>query len=153
MHTASPTGPLRGSLRSALLALAALGLAATSLAVGVLTVRAAPAGDVLDAQRSQVRELEGEVAGIDARAAAAADAHAAAVARARELRDRISETTVAIGQAEAARREAVQRLSDRLVAIYRDEPPTLAEIILTSGSLTEAVDVRMISAMVGGSSR
>ncbi|MGE0027346.1 MAG: transglycosylase family protein [Thermoleophilia bacterium] len=151
MDTASPTGPRRGSLRSALLALAALGLAATSLAVGVLAVRAAPAPDVLDAQRSQVRELEAEVGTIDARAGAAADAHAAAVARARDLRDRITETTAAIDQAEAARREAVTRLGERLRAIYASDPPTLAEILLTSGSLTEAVDAQRALESVGRS--
>lgn len=149
MDTASPTGPRRGSLRSALLALAALGLAATSLAVGVLGVRAAPAADVLDAQRSQVRELEAEVGGIDARAGAAADAHATAVARARDLRDRIAQTSAAIDQAEAARREALTRLGERLRAIYASDPPSLAEIILTSGSLTEAVDAQRALESVG----
>jgi len=149
MDTASPTGPLRGSLRTALLAFAALGLAATSLAVGVLAGRAAPAADVLDAQRSQVRELEAEVATIDGRAGAAADAHAAAVARADGLRDRIAETTAAIDQAEAARRQAVARLGERLRAIYASDPPTLAEIILTSGSLTEAVDAQRALESVG----
>ena len=150
-HTASPTGPLRGSLRSALLALAALGLAATSLAVGALAVRAAPAGDVLDAQRSQVRELEAEVGGHRrprrrrGRRPRGRRGPGAGAARP----DR--ETTAAIGQAEAARREAVQRLSDRLVAIYRDEPPTLAEIILTSGGLTEAVDAQRALESVGRS--
>jgi peptidoglycan hydrolase CwlO-like protein len=142
MDTASPNGPLRGSLRSALLALAALGLAATSLAVGVLSGHAAPAADVLDAQRSQVRELEAEVAAIDARAGAAADAHAAAVARAAGLRERIAETTAAIDRTEAARAVAVARLADRLRAIYASDPPTLTEVILTSGSLTEAVDAQ-----------
>ncbi len=151
MDIASPTGPRRGSLRSALLALAALSLAATSLAVGVLSGRAAPAADVLDAQRSQVRELEGEVATIDARAGAAADAHAAAVARADQLRDRIAETTAAIDQAEAARQETVARLAERLRAIYASDPPTLAEIILTSGSLTEAVDAQRALESVGRS--
>jgi septal ring factor EnvC (AmiA/AmiB activator) len=151
MDTASPKGPLRGSLRSALLALAALGLAATSLAVGVLAGRAAPATDVLDAQRSQVRELEAEVATIDARAGAAADAHAAATARAQELRDRIARTTAAIDQAEAARRDAVGRLAERLRAIYAAEPPSLAEVILTSGSLTEAVDAQRALESVGRS--
>jgi septal ring factor EnvC (AmiA/AmiB activator) len=135
-------GPRRGSLRSALLALAALGLAAASLAIGVLAGIAAPAADVLDAQRSQVRELEAEVVGIDARAAEAADARAAAAGRAQELRARIAQTTAAIEEAERGRKDAVRRLSDRLVAIYRDEPPTLTEILLTSGGITEAVDAQ-----------
>src|SRR5687767_7286324 len=132
MDSASPKGPLRGSLRGALMALAALGLAATSLAVGVLTGRAAPAGDVLDAQRSQVRELEAEVASIDTRAGAAADAHAVAVARAREVRDRIDETTAGIAQAEEAREDAAARLAERLRAIYVSDPPTLTEVLFTS---------------------
>ncbi len=149
MEPASSTGLLRGSLRGALLAFAALGLAATSLAVGVLTGRAAPASDVLDAQRSQVRELEAEVGSIDARAAAAADAHASAVARARELRDRIDETTAGIEEAERARRAAVALLGERLRTLYASDPPTLTEVILTSGSITEAVDVQRSLESVG----
>ncbi|HTI34787.1 MAG TPA: hypothetical protein VL422_13995, partial [Miltoncostaea sp.] len=151
MHTASSTGHLRGTLRGALMALAALSLAATSLAVGVLAGRAAPAQDVLDVQRSQVRELEAEVQSIDARAAAAADAHAAAVSRARELRARIAETTTAIAQTEQARQEAVGRLAQRLRALYASDPPTLAEVILTSGSLTDAVDAQRALESVGRS--
>jgi peptidoglycan hydrolase CwlO-like protein len=151
MESASTKGPFRGSLRGVVLTLAALGLVATTLAVGVLTGRAAPGGDVLDAQRSQVRELEAQVGAIDARAAAAADAHAGAVARARELRARIDETTAGIARAEAARQDAAERLGERLRAIYASDPPSLTEVILTSGSLTEAVDVHRALESVGRS--
>ena len=142
MDQISTHGLLRGSRSSVLFTLAALGLAAISLAVGVLVGRAAPAADVLDVQRSRVRALEAEVQHIDAQAAAAADAHSAAVARAQELRRRIAETTDAIAQAEADRAVAVERLSDRLVALYAKDAPSLAEILLTSGSLTAAVDAQ-----------
>ena len=97
---------------------------------------------MLDAQRSRVRALEAEVQQIDAQAAAAADAHAAAVARAQELRRRIAETTEALARGRGRPRGAVERLSERLVALYAEEPPALAEILLTSGSLTAAVDAQ-----------
>jgi peptidoglycan hydrolase CwlO-like protein len=149
MHPILPNGPCPVPRPRALLVLAVLGLTAASLAVGVLGVQAAPGGDVLDARRGRVRALEAEVQSIDAQAVAAADAHAAAVGRAQELRARIAETTAALADAHADYGAAIERLSERLVALYREEPPTLAEIILTSGSLTEAVDAQRALAAVG----
>ena len=142
MHPTLLNGPCPGPRPRALLVLAVLGITAASLAVGVLGLQAAPGGDVLDAQRSRVRALEAEVQGIDAQAATAADAHAAAVERARVLRARIAETTAALAGARADYDESIERLSERLVALYREEPPSLAEILLTSGGITEAVDAQ-----------
>jgi peptidoglycan hydrolase CwlO-like protein len=116
---------------------------ALGLAVGVATtaaLRAAPAVEVIDAQRGQVRELEGELQRIDAEAGAAADAHAQASGRVDDLRRRIDQTTAALAEAREAHEVAVRRLEDRLVALYREEPPTLIEVVLTSGGLSEAVD-------------
>jgi len=150
MHPTLPNGPCPVPRPRALLVLAVLGLTAASLAVGVLGVQAAPGdADVLDAQRSRVRALEAAVQSIDAQAAAAADAHAAAVSRAEELRGRIAQTTAALADAHADYDAAIERLSERLVALYREEPPTLTEIILTSGSITEAVDAQRAIEAVG----
>jgi peptidoglycan hydrolase CwlO-like protein len=105
-------------------------------------LQGAPAVEVIDAQRGQVRELEGELLAIDARAGAAADDHAAARRRVDELRGRIDQTTAALAEAERAHEVAVQRLSDRLVALYTEDPPTLIEVVLSSGGLAEAVDAQ-----------
>lgn len=132
-------------------ALAILGAALTVGTLAALGVQAAPSTP--DAQRAQIRALEAQVQSIDAQALAAADAHAAAVRRARELEDRIAATGEQLAAARVARRQAVQRLSDRLVAIYRAEPPSLVEILLTSGDLTAAVDAQSALETIGDADR
>jgi peptidoglycan hydrolase CwlO-like protein len=133
------------------MALAILGAALTVGTLAALGVQAAPSTP--DDQRAQIRALEAEVQGIDTDAAAAADAHAAALARERELEDGIARTGRELAAAREARREAVRRLSERLVAIYRSEPPSLVEILLTSGDLTAAVDAQTALETIGDADR
>ena len=134
-----PTGPRRSR------ALAALALAAALAAVPAIGLMAAPAGpgaQVIDGARAQVRALEGELVRLGDEAGAAAAAHAAAQGRVEALRARIRETTAALREAERAHGVAQRRLSGRLVALYVEEPPTLVEVVLSSGGLSEAVDAQ-----------
>ncbi len=124
-----------------------LGAALTVGTLAAFAVHAAPAS--VDAKRAQVRSLEAEIQGIDAQAGAAADAHAEAVRRADDLRARIAQTTRELAATRAARAEALERLSDRLVAIYREEPPTLIELVLSSGDLSQAVDAQQALEVIG----
>jgi peptidoglycan hydrolase CwlO-like protein len=129
--------------RSVAAVLIALGLMAAVWTAAAVSGRAAPGGGVtLDAQRGQVRALEAELSRVDEEATAAADAHAEALRRVEELRTRIRDTGAAIVEAQAAHETAVKRLEDRLVALYVQRPPSLAEIVLSTGSLAEAVDAR-----------
>ena len=123
-------------------------MAATALTLGLgawwaLGLQAAPSPEVVDAQRGQVRTLEAELTGIDQQASAAAGAHAEAQRRVADLRERIAETVVSLRETRAAHAVAVQRLSDRLVAIYTGEPPpSLVEVLLTSGGLSDAIQAQ-----------
>ena len=135
------------------MALVVGGVAVALGSIAAMGLQAAPGGDVIGSKRSQVRMLEGEVQRIDSEAAAAADAHAAAVRRAAALRSRIAETTRGLVQARAARAVAVQRLSDRIVGLYRQEPPSLIEIVLASGGLTAAADTQQALEAVGEQDR
>ncbi len=123
-------------------------MAATALTLGLgawwaLGLQAAPSPEVVDAQRGQVRALEAELTGIDQQASAAAGAHAEAQRRVADLRERIAETVVSLRETRAAHAVAVQRLSDRLVAIYTGEPPpSLVEVLLTSGGLSDAIQAQ-----------
>jgi len=128
-----------------------LGAALTVGTLAAFAVRAAPSS--VDAQRAQVRSLEAEIQGIDAQAGAAADAHAEAVRRADDLRMRIADTTGELAATRAARAEALDRLSERLVAIYREEPPTLIELVLSSGDLSGAVDAQQALEVIGDGDR
>jgi septal ring factor EnvC (AmiA/AmiB activator) len=135
----SPTGLRRSR------ALAALALAAALAAVPAIALRAAPGGpgaQVIDGARAQVRALEGELVRLGDEAAAAAGAHAAAQERVEALRARIRETTAALAEARRAQGIAERRLSDRLVALYVEQPPTLVEVLLSSGGLSEAVETQ-----------
>jgi peptidoglycan hydrolase CwlO-like protein len=130
-------------------------MAATALTLGLgawwaLGLQAAPSPDVVDAQRGHVRALEAELTGIDQRAAAAASAHADAQRRVADLRQRIADTGAALRETRAAHAVAVKRLSDRLVAIYTGgDPPSLVEVLLTSGGLSAAVDAQSALQSIG----
>ena len=132
----------RGSLpaRIALTAALAFGTVAGFHAATL----AAPGVDQIDAQRAQIRALESEVAAIDARAAAAADAHATAQARVAELRQRIRENTENLRIARASHRTAQERLAERLVMLYAEEPPSFVELLMSSGSISGAVNAHEV---------
>jgi septal ring factor EnvC (AmiA/AmiB activator) len=140
----------RTGLRTALVV---VGAAISVGSFAAVTLLGAPRGDVVGATRSQVRALEGEIQRIDARAASAADAHAAAVRRSDGLRARIAATTRDLAEARRARAVAVERLARRIVGLYRQEPPSLVEILLTSGDLTAAVDAQATLEAVGDQDR
>jgi peptidoglycan hydrolase CwlO-like protein len=142
----SPTGLRRSR------ALAALALAAALAAVPAIALRAAPAGpgaQVVDGARAQVRALEGELVRLGDEASAAAGAHAAAQERVEALRARIRETTAALAEARRAHGVAERRLAERLVALYVQEPPTLVEVVLSSGGLSEAADAQASLEAIG----
>lgn len=145
----TPTGPGQGSRILSRAALGAAGIAVVVAALAALAGSAAPATERLDARRDQIRTLEAEVARIDAAAAEAADAHAAAVREEQALRDRIAANRAALAEARAAHAVSVQRLSDRVVALYRADDPSLVEILLTSGSITDALDARQALEQIG----
>lgn len=131
-----------------------LGLAAVAALVVSAALTSAAAGVVrLDAQREQIRQLEAELQRIDGAASAAARARAAAATRVESLRARIAANAAEIRSARAAQREARIRLEERLVAIYTQRTPTLVEVVLTSGSLSDAVDAQNALEMIGAQDR
>jgi len=131
----------RGSLPARVAVAATLVLATAGWNAATL---AAPVTDQIDAQRAQIRALEGELIQIDAQAGAAADAHAAARSRVAELEQSIRETTTRLKRARVGHRAAQQRLSDRLVALYAEEPPSFVEILMSSDSISSAVDAHAV---------
>ena len=110
---------------------------------------AAPGVARLDAQREQVRVLEAELSRIDADTAVAADAAADARGRLAELKTQIRRNGTAARRARVAHATASDRLSERLVAMNTRREPDMVTVLLTSGSLNEAVQVRDIWARIG----
>lgn len=131
------------ALVAALAALAGLSAAALVAAPG------GSGGDAVEGARAQVRELEAELVRLQDEAAAAAAAHAQARERAEGLRIRIRETTASLREARRAHDAAVELLSRRLVSLYVQEPPTLVEVVLTSGGLSDAADAQATIEAIG----
>jgi peptidoglycan hydrolase CwlO-like protein len=131
---------------------AAIALVAVLAGLPAIALHAAPGGsgsDVVEGARAQVRELEAELVRLGDDAGAAAAAHAQARERADGLRARIRETTASLREAREAHDAAVDRLSERLVSIYVQEPPTLVEVVLASGDLSDVVDTQATLEAIG----
>lgn len=121
----------------------ATALAATSLA-GALALAVAPAGGQggggIDAQRAKVRALEASLLQVNDEARSAERAYSAADDNLRRLERRIRDNA---GQQRLATRNftlSQRRLAERLRQIYAQSPPSMIEVLVSSGSLTSAVD-------------
>lgn len=131
---------LRRHPRGAVLATAI----AAALAAGALALAVAPAGGQggvgIDAQRAKVRALEASLLQVNGEAASAERAYSTADETVRRLEKRIAEN--ATQQRVAARNFALaqERLAQRLRHIYAMSPPSMVEVLVSSGSLTNAVD-------------
>jgi peptidoglycan hydrolase CwlO-like protein len=119
-------------------------IVAAALAVGALALSVVPAGGQggigIDAQRAKVRALEASLLQVNGEAAAAERAYSAADETVRRLERRIADNAT---QREAAARNfalAQERLGQRLRHIYAMHPPSMVEVLASSGSLTDAVD-------------
>ncbi len=83
--------------------------------------------------------LEAEIAGLDARFGQAAAAYDGARSRLNAVQNRISRNTVALKAARVEFARAQALLAFRLSAVYRQPQPSGLEMLLRSGSLSDAV--------------
>ncbi|MGI9538656.1 MAG: murein hydrolase activator EnvC family protein [Miltoncostaeaceae bacterium] len=100
------------------------------------------AGQGIDDQRREVERLEAQLAALDAEAGAAAAAHNNALVRLDGLRQRIATTRREIAASERARSLAQRALEERLVAVYVREEPTLLDLLISAGSVSDALSAR-----------
>jgi murein DD-endopeptidase MepM/ murein hydrolase activator NlpD len=99
---------------------------------------AAPAA--IDDKRAQLAALQERLAEVDARAGEAAAAHNRALDRRDALRARIRTTRIRAERTARQLTASRDDLSRRLVRLYVSESPAPLEVVLSSGSLTEAVE-------------
>jgi len=92
-------------------------------------------------KRREVAELQRTLADYDARAGAAAVEHNRALDRLDAVRARQRETLAAARRARARLAAAQERLADRLVGLYVQGEPDLIEVLLRTGSVTDAANV------------
>lgn len=90
-------------------------------------------------QEATVRQLETEIAGLDARYAQADSAYRETQAQVEELTRRIAANAAALAKAKRDFAAAQVALSERLSIIYRQPTPTQVELLLRSGSVSEAI--------------
>lgn len=117
-------------------------LALLALVVGVLGLAVpviASAVAVISRQAESVRKLEVEIAGLDARFGQAAAAYDGARARLADVRVRIDKNTAALKAAEKEFAAAQKLLAFRVSAVYRQPQPSGLEVLLRSGSLSDAL--------------
>jgi len=131
LHGQSVSRPLRRKLG---LALAVVGVAAAAPSL----ITAQPGA--VESQRAQVERLQAQLDAANVEAERATEAYNGARWELDQARERIRSNTRQIVTSQDQLDTARQILSRRLRNIYATPDPTLAQVIVTSGSVTNAVD-------------
>jgi cell wall-associated NlpC family hydrolase len=111
-------------------------LALLALGVGIATTEPA----TVEAKRAEVARIQQELASIDAQVGAAAEAYNGAVYELDQVKTRIVENRKAIVETERDLAATREILAERLRKLYATPQPTLAEVLITSGSISAAAD-------------
>jgi cell wall-associated NlpC family hydrolase len=104
--------------------------------VGVAT----PEPAAIQQKRAQVEAIQAELAAIDAEVERAAEAYNGARWQLGVIRDRIAQNKRQIQGTEADLKKSEKVLGERLRDIYVTPDPTLAEVVISSGSISAAAD-------------
>ena len=122
--------------------LTALGLAVISLvallALGAGIASTEPAA--VEEKRAEVARIQQELASIDAQVSAAAEAYNGAVYELGQVKDRIVENRRSIVETERDLVTTRAILAERLRSLYVTPQPSLAEVLITAGSISAAAD-------------
>ncbi len=115
-------------------------LAGSALAVGLGLPSAATADPAaVRAKKAEVRELKAKLDAIGARVGAAAERYNGARWRLSVIKERLDKNQKVLAQAIEDLESSQRILGDRLEALYRRPDPSLVEVVMSSGSLTQAV--------------
>ncbi|MFN8109555.1 MAG: transglycosylase family protein [Thermoleophilia bacterium] len=97
-------------------------------------------GTTVDAQRARVRELESNLSQVGGQQQQAADAYRSADARVHTLVGQIADNTRQQRDVAGSLAGSRAALAHRLAEIYAQGTPNLMDMVLSSGSLTSAID-------------
>jgi cell wall-associated NlpC family hydrolase len=111
-------------------------IVALALVASVASTEPAP----IEAKRAEVARIQAQVAEIDGEVGAAAERYNGARYRLDQVRQRIATNRRVLAENKKALKEARARLANRLDAIYRQPEPSIVDVIVSSESLTAAVD-------------
>jgi peptidoglycan DL-endopeptidase CwlO len=104
---------------------------------GVVARPALAAPGPLSATRAEVQALQAQLERLGARENQAVEAYNGANYRLGVVQTRVRDNARSLARARAEHRRAQRRLASRLVAIYREPPPSLVVLLLTSRSLSD----------------
>ena len=122
-----------------LIAIGLTALAATGLltfGAGVATTEPA----AIEAKRAELSRIQGELDGLNTQVEAAAEAYNGARYQLGQVTDRIDENTRVTRQTEKDIAASRAILAQRLRNLYATPEPSLAEVLVTSGSIAAAAD-------------
>ncbi len=115
-------------------------LAGSALAVGLGLPSAATADPAaVRAKKAEVRELKAKLDAIGSRVGVAAERYNGARWRLSVVKERLVANQKVLAQAIDDLDASQRILGDRLQALYRRPDPSLVEVVMSSGSLTQAV--------------
>jgi len=121
-----------------LTALAVCAATAALLALGAGIATTEPAA--IEAQRAQVAELQAELDSYNTQVEVAAEAYNGARYQLQQVNGRIEENTARTRQTEKDLGASRTALAERLRGLYATPQPSLAEVLITSGSIAAASD-------------
>ncbi len=114
------------------------------LAVALAWCASAAAQPSVRASRAEVERLEGQLAKLDARVGEIAAEHNSAIDRLEAVTSKLARARTDLAESEDQLRTGQRLLADRLRNIYAMGVPTDAELLLSSGSLAAAADLRKL---------
>ncbi len=131
-----------------LIALGLIGFAiAALLAFGAGIATTEPAA--IEAKRAELARIQGELDGINTQVEAAAEAYNGARYQLGQVTDRIDENTRTTRRTIKDLRASREILAKRLRNLYATPEPSLAEVLITSGSISAAADEMSLLDRVG----
>ena len=111
---------------------------AALLAFGAAVATTEPAA--IEAKRAEVAQIQSDLDAINTQVEAAAEAYNGAQYELGQVNTRIEENTALTKQTERDLDSTRKVLADRLRGLYATPEPSLAEVLITSGSITAAAD-------------
>jgi cell wall-associated NlpC family hydrolase len=147
VRTPAPAGGSSLRPRRTLSALAAAIALAGLLALGASVATTEPAA--IAAKRAEVARIQGQLEAINRQVESAAEAYNGARYELGKVNDRIAENTALTKQTERDLKSEQELLADRLRHIYATPEPSLADVLLSSGSIVAAADEMDLLDQVG----
>lgn len=130
----------RLSLVSALIVCSVAAAASLSLPAFGAQTSSGPDDSGVAAARLRVRQVEQQLVGVQDAAAQSASTYSTADARVASLKAAIAQNRRDLAQTKVSIKSSQAALAQRIVTLYTDPPPTLVQVLVSTGSISSALD-------------